>query len=304
MGVVGELAWLEQLLEGGEAGAHDATLQLLSAHADAVRDALYELYCDAADERLAPLIGSGALLEQHVRCCYAWCGRVVSMLGNLVQGLRSEAGPDWALAKTGFRSAAVMYVGPSEALRVAVRSLGIDTRAPPSRCAACRPISRRFSRSPSASRARSPSASPDRQPSPAHTRTAPSTAAATVSVRRAERRRASTPSTPGAAPDRPPLPPAPLRGRTRRRAVRPPASAENSARAERLRRPLPEDEARRRPGRRRASASAQGRAGRPRRVAAPALARRPLGDARPSGLRAPRRGPRRASTTLAGSSPR
>ncbi len=130
MGVVADVAWLEQLLEGGEPGAHDATLQLLSAHADAVRDALYELYCDAADERLAPLIGSGAPLEQHVRCCYAWCGRVVSMLGNLVQGVRSEAGPDWALAKTGFRSAAVMYVGPSEALRSAVKSLGIDTSSP------------------------------------------------------------------------------------------------------------------------------------------------------------------------------
>lgn len=130
MGIVAEITWLEQLLEGGDAGAHASTLQLLSAHAEAVRDALYELYCDAADERLAPMLGSGALLEQHVRCCYAWCGRVVSMLGNLVHGLRSEAGPDWPLAKTGFRSAAVMYVGPSEALRAAVKALAIDTSSP------------------------------------------------------------------------------------------------------------------------------------------------------------------------------
>jgi hypothetical protein len=127
MELVAELAWLEQVLEGGAGGPHAPTMQLLSGHAGAVRDALYELYCDAADKRLSSLVGSDALLEQHVRACYAWCGRVVAMLGGLVHGLRSEVGPDWGLAKKGFRSASAMYVGPSTRLRAAVTALAIDT---------------------------------------------------------------------------------------------------------------------------------------------------------------------------------
>lgn len=130
MGLVAELAWLEQLLETGEEGAHGATLRRLSANAEAVRDALYELYCDAADPRVTPLVTSGAVLEQDVRCAYAWCGRVVAMLGTLVNGLRSEQGPDWCLARTGFRSAQVMYVGPSAEVRAAVGGLAIDTTNP------------------------------------------------------------------------------------------------------------------------------------------------------------------------------
>ncbi len=129
MEVVGELAWLEQLVEGDE-GPHASTMALLTAHAEAVRDALYELYCDAADPRVTPLLGSDALLEQHVRCCYAWCGRVVAMLGALAHGVRSEAGPDWGLAKKGFRSASVMYVGTSPRLRAAVQGLSIDSANP------------------------------------------------------------------------------------------------------------------------------------------------------------------------------
>jgi hypothetical protein len=130
MEVVGELALLEQLVDGDEGSPHASTMQLLTAHAEAVRDALYELYCDAADPRVAPLLGSDAPLEQHVRCCYAWCGRVVAMLGALAHGIRSEAGPDWALAKKGFRSASVMYVGPSQRLRAAVQGLAIDSANP------------------------------------------------------------------------------------------------------------------------------------------------------------------------------
>lgn len=130
MGVVGELAWLEQRLEAGDAGAHAPPLHLLAAYTETVRDALYELYCDAADPRLAALLGPDAALEQHVRCCYAWCARVVALLGTLVTGLHSESGPNWGLAKTGFRGASAMYVGPSDTVAGAVAALGIDTNSP------------------------------------------------------------------------------------------------------------------------------------------------------------------------------
>jgi hypothetical protein len=130
MGLAAELAWLEQLLEIGEGEAHAATLRTLTEQVEAVRDALYELYCDAADVRVTPLVAAGAGLEQHVRRTYAWCGRVVAMLGALLNGLRSEQGPDLRLAKNGFRSVQGLYPGPSDAVRAAVRSLALDTTNP------------------------------------------------------------------------------------------------------------------------------------------------------------------------------
>jgi hypothetical protein len=130
MDVVGELAWLEQRLEMGDGGAHAPAMYLLLGDTEAVRDALYELYCDAADPRMARLLGAGAPLEQHVRCSYAWCGRVVSLLASLVQGLQSEEGPDWAAAKASFKGASDMYVGPSEGLTAEIRALAIDTASP------------------------------------------------------------------------------------------------------------------------------------------------------------------------------
>jgi len=54
----------------------------------------------------------------------------VAMLGALAHGIRSEVGPDWALAKKGFRSATVMFVGPSARLRAAVQGLSIDSANP------------------------------------------------------------------------------------------------------------------------------------------------------------------------------
>ncbi len=130
MALVAELAWLEQLLEAGEEDAHAITLRRLSVQAEAVRDALYELYCDAADPRLSPLVVTGAPLERHVRCAYIWCGRVVTLLGGLLNGLRSIEGPDWGLAKTGFRAAQVMYVPASAEVRDVVAALGLDTTNP------------------------------------------------------------------------------------------------------------------------------------------------------------------------------
>jgi hypothetical protein len=139
MGLAADLAWLQQLLDADLEGespeawrrvaAHADTVRRLGAHADSVRDALYELYCDASDDRVGGLLGSGAPLEQHVRCIYEWCRRVLAMLGALVNSLRA-GGPDWAVAKSQFRSASAMYVGRSEALRAAIAELAIDTSSP------------------------------------------------------------------------------------------------------------------------------------------------------------------------------
>ena len=130
MGLASEVAWLEQLRETGHGGAHADTVRHLVSQVEGVRDALYELYCDAADERLAPLVPAGAALEHHVRATYRWCARVVALLAMILNGLRSEAGADWTAIKVGFRDAAGRYVGPSEALRDAARGLALDTSNP------------------------------------------------------------------------------------------------------------------------------------------------------------------------------
>lgn len=129
MALAADLAWLEQLLDGGDDGPHAETLRQLAGLADGVRDALYELYCDAADRRLSSLVGTGSALEQHVLCSYAWCARVVQLLGVLVHGLRA-GDPDWKAAKAAFQDVAAMYVADSEPVRSSVRALSIDSANP------------------------------------------------------------------------------------------------------------------------------------------------------------------------------
>jgi hypothetical protein len=135
MGLASELLWLEQLLDAiPEGGAHVETMRRLVGHAEAVRDALYELYCDAADQRVARLLGQGpeATLEERVRLSYAWCTSVVGVLATVTNGLRAraDAGPDWAAAKAAFRHAQGLYREPSSELRDAVRALPIDFVSP------------------------------------------------------------------------------------------------------------------------------------------------------------------------------
>jgi hypothetical protein len=133
MGLASELLWLEQLLEGAsEGGAHLETMQRLVSHVEGVRDALYELYCDAADERLMPLVAGRAPLESFVRLSYTWSKSVVGVLAAITYDLRArgEAGLDWPAAKAGFRESEALVPKPSPAMRDAVRALPIDFTSP------------------------------------------------------------------------------------------------------------------------------------------------------------------------------
>jgi hypothetical protein len=108
---------------------HDDAVRAMIALASAVRDSLYELYCDAADPRLASLV-RGGLLETHVRAAYPWCEQAVALLGAVSSGLRTPAGPHWAAAKAAFREMAGVHPGSGDGLRVAVGGLGIDFSSP------------------------------------------------------------------------------------------------------------------------------------------------------------------------------
>jgi len=131
MGLASGLLWVGQLLETvPEGDAHAETVRRLAAHTEAVRDALYELYCDAADDRIAPLMGRGTPLEQHVRGSYGWCVRVVGLLATVTNGLRAESRPDWVIAKGEFRAATQHYPAVPPQLRDAIRALPIDFSSP------------------------------------------------------------------------------------------------------------------------------------------------------------------------------
>jgi hypothetical protein len=131
MALVSEILWLQQLLEAvPEGNSHADTVRLLSAHTDGIRDALYELYCDAADDRVAPLVGLDGTLTAQVRGSYAWCQRVVGLLALVTSALRTEAGPDWPAVKAEFRQAAASYPAGRSALREAARLLPIDFTSP------------------------------------------------------------------------------------------------------------------------------------------------------------------------------
>jgi hypothetical protein len=131
MALASGLLWLGQLLETVPDGdAHAETVRRLAAHTETVRDALYELYCDAADGRVAPLLGRSTPLETLVRDSYGWCVRVVGLLATVTNGLRAESRPDWGIAKAEFRSSTQSYPSAPAELLAAVRALPIDFTSP------------------------------------------------------------------------------------------------------------------------------------------------------------------------------
>jgi hypothetical protein len=136
MNLASSLLWLEQQSGDEEppsshrTDGHVDAVRGMVAQAAAVRDALYELYCDAADPRLASMALRGGILEVHVRASYQWCERVVALLSRFSAELREPAGPDWSEAKATVRETAGLYPGAGDDLRLAVKALGIDFSSP------------------------------------------------------------------------------------------------------------------------------------------------------------------------------
>jgi hypothetical protein len=137
MNLAAALLWLEQQHGDGveppssrRTDVHVEAVRGMVAQAAAVRDALYELYCDAADPRLESIVSHSGALEMRVRVSYLWCERVVALLGQLSAELRAGTGPDWGEAKATYWEIANLYPGPADALRAAVKGLGIDFASP------------------------------------------------------------------------------------------------------------------------------------------------------------------------------
>jgi hypothetical protein len=103
---------LEQQLDGLPADpATDAAVTVVRSALDPiaeVRDALYEVYCDAADLRMRPMASPGSPLTEYIGALYLFAERAVSALVLLVAGLKAGQ-PDWAGARRGFADAALGF---------------------------------------------------------------------------------------------------------------------------------------------------------------------------------------------------
>jgi hypothetical protein len=110
---------------------HADAVRQLSVHCDSMRDALYELYCDAAHPHAAYVVGFLGALEPSVRESYAWCSSVVALLTQIANELRDESGPEWSAAKASYKSVAERRPRTSpEGARSLVCKLGINFESP------------------------------------------------------------------------------------------------------------------------------------------------------------------------------
>jgi hypothetical protein len=137
MNLASSLLWLEQQYgdhaeppSSHRTEVHSEAMRALVEKAAAVRDALYELYCDAADGRLAPMVSTGGVLETHVRAAYKWCEQTVGLVTGIGSSLREADGPDWTAAKNAYRQTVAIYPGSGWAARKAAESLGVDFSSP------------------------------------------------------------------------------------------------------------------------------------------------------------------------------
>ncbi len=132
MGLASGLLCLVQLVDAApaERATHAAAVRQLSALCASVRDALYELYCDAAHPHAAELTTFLPALEGHVRDCYSWCVAVVALLVQVATGLRSDAALDWEAVRASSKAVAEKLPKSTVALRTVGRSLAIDFASP------------------------------------------------------------------------------------------------------------------------------------------------------------------------------
>jgi hypothetical protein len=137
MNLASSLLWLEQHYGDGteppssrKTDGHFEAMRVMVTEAGAVRDSLYELYCDAPDSRLEPLVSAGGTLEKYVRASYLWCEGIAALLAGLSAELRAGATPSWTAAKAAYREASVIYPGTGDTVLDAVKALGIDFTSP------------------------------------------------------------------------------------------------------------------------------------------------------------------------------
>lgn len=134
MGLAANVLCLEQIMEGWGDATHRAApaieVKAVVARIDRLRDALYELYCDAADRRLESLRGPEGSLSIYVRSLYACCESLIDALVIVAAALRSGT-RDLSLVTEALRDA-VAQIDDAAAHRLEgdVQALGIALGSP------------------------------------------------------------------------------------------------------------------------------------------------------------------------------
>jgi hypothetical protein len=72
------------------------------------RDALYDVYCDAADRRMRPMASPAGPLATYIGGLYLFAEQAVTSLVHLVTGLKAGR-PEWGEARRGFADAALGF---------------------------------------------------------------------------------------------------------------------------------------------------------------------------------------------------
>jgi len=124
------LLCMGQAIESVGAPADRMALSGATRVLEHVRDALYELYCDAADIRLADLLISGRELDLHVRATYDWCGAIVDGMNAFACRLREANESSEGCFPQAFRHAGTLPVPPMDPLLAAIRGLHLNFASP------------------------------------------------------------------------------------------------------------------------------------------------------------------------------
>jgi hypothetical protein len=125
------LLCLGQVLDGVPEGTDaDRSVRSMATVLECIRDALYELYCDAADPRLAEFLRRGRELDQLVRESYAWCAVTLEAMNASAGVLREGTKVDREAIARVFRDIAARSVPSIEPLLEAIRSLHLDFSSP------------------------------------------------------------------------------------------------------------------------------------------------------------------------------
>ena len=124
MSLVSSMSLLEQLLEGVELhGATDVEKDLSE-----LRDALYELYCDAADPRMVAATTESSPLTRYIRGLYASCEAVLGGFIVVAAGARAKKPVDWAPLRE--QAHHLADTGADDPIRASLAPLQIDARSP------------------------------------------------------------------------------------------------------------------------------------------------------------------------------
>lgn len=104
-------------------------VRALIARLGDVRDALYEVYCDAADPRMHGKSTPDGPLTSYITRLYSWCETVGDRLATVTTGMRGSAA-DWSALASVVGEGALFAEETRRQVRDSVHALDVDFASP------------------------------------------------------------------------------------------------------------------------------------------------------------------------------